>query len=251
MNDITVLIPPIKAAAEKYNATYAAHRNSPQDYDAVEAWDTATSEFMELVDNEELNIIAGLVEALEARDKQIAFLKEQLAQLANFNPDWDRLEAATDSLREHMAELNSAQARIAELESRTVTSEPRNVLKDHQIRELVTELRDIAVDYHDSSSLRERIDRAVCATEKRIAELESRTVTVKLPDSFYPDGDIELPLVMNEYQVIEALVAAGCKPVAVCPRCKRELDLSVKHDGAHYCHSAAGIQVIEGEQKNG
>ncbi|OAT53260.1 phage protein [Kluyvera georgiana ATCC 51603] len=81
--------------------------------------------------------------------------------------------------------------------------------------------------------------------------LESRTVTVKLPNSFYPDGDIELPLVMNEYQVIEALVAAGCKPVAVCPRCKRELDLSVKHDGAHYCHRAAGIQVIEGEQKNG
>ena len=76
---------------------------------------------------------------------------------------------------------------------------------------------------------------------------ESRTVTVKLPDSFYPDGDIEAPLVMNEYQVIEALVAAGCKPVAVCPRCKRELDLSVKHDGAHYCHLAAGIQVIEGE----
>lgn len=81
----------------------------------------------------------------------------------------------------------------------------------------------------------------------KVCELESRTVTVKLPDSFYPDGDIELPLVMNEYQVIEALVAAGCKPVAVCPRCKRELDLSVKHDGAHYCHSAAGIQVIEGE----
>ncbi|WP_312657888.1 hypothetical protein [Kluyvera ascorbata] len=87
--------------------------------------------------------------------------------------------------------------------------------------------------------------------KQRIAELEFRTVTVKLPDSFYPDGDIELPLVVNEYQVIEALVAAGCKPVAVCPRCKRELDLSVKHDGAHYCHPDAGIQVIEGEQKNG
>lgn len=92
-----------------------------------------------------------------------------------------------------------------------------------------------------------RLEGIISVAENRIAEMESRTVTVKLPDSFYPDGDIELPLVMNEYQVIEALVAAGCKPVAVCPRCKRELDLSVKHDGAHYCHSAAGIQVIEGE----
>ncbi|GEM_PF-7054714 len=49
--------------------------------------------------------------------KSIDFLKEQLAQLANFNPDWDKLEAATDSLREHMAELTEANKRIAELES--------------------------------------------------------------------------------------------------------------------------------------
>ncbi|BBE76230.1 ead/Ea22-like family protein [Phytobacter sp. MRY16-398] len=48
--------------------------------------------------------------------KRIEFLKEQLAQLANFNPDWDKLEAATDSLREHMAELTEANKRIAELE---------------------------------------------------------------------------------------------------------------------------------------
>lgn len=53
--------------------------------------------------------------------KRIEFLKEQLAQLANFNPDWDKLEAATDSLREHMAELTEANKRIAELEARTLT----------------------------------------------------------------------------------------------------------------------------------
>lgn len=53
--------------------------------------------------------------------KRIEFLKEQLALLANFNPDWDKLEAATDSLREHMTVLTAAQKRIAELEARTVT----------------------------------------------------------------------------------------------------------------------------------
>lgn len=94
---------------------------------------------------------AEMVEAMEARDKQIVFLKEQLAQLANFNPDWDRLEAATDSLREHMAELNSAQARIAELESRTVTvrlpsgtgwaSDPYNHGRNDGISECAKELR--------------------------------------------------------------------------------------------------------------
>lgn len=65
--------------------------------------------------------VLALLDELEAKDKSIGFLKDQLAQLANFNPDWDRLEAAIDSLREHMAKLSAAEKRIAELEARTVT----------------------------------------------------------------------------------------------------------------------------------
>lgn len=64
--------------------------------------------------------VQALLDELEAKDKSISFLKDQLAQLANFNPDWDKLEAATDSLREHMAELTAASKRIAELEAREV-----------------------------------------------------------------------------------------------------------------------------------
>lgn len=60
--------------------------------------------------------LLALLDELEAKDKSIGFLKDHLAQLANFNPDWDRLEAATDSLREHMAKLSAAEKRIAELE---------------------------------------------------------------------------------------------------------------------------------------
>ncbi|WP_275148367.1 ead/Ea22-like family protein [Citrobacter portucalensis] len=59
--------------------------------------------------------VLALLDELEAKDKSIGFLKDHLAQLANFNPDWDRLEAATDSLREHMAKLSAAEKRIAEL----------------------------------------------------------------------------------------------------------------------------------------
>ncbi|HHF9224004.1 TPA: ead/Ea22-like family protein [Escherichia coli] len=61
--------------------------------------------------------VLALLDELEAKDKSISFLKDQLAQLANFNPDWDKLEATTDSLREHMAELTAARKRIAELEA--------------------------------------------------------------------------------------------------------------------------------------
>ncbi|HCL6635272.1 TPA: ead/Ea22-like family protein [Citrobacter freundii] len=66
------------------------------------------------------DVVLALLDELEAKDKSIGFLKDQLAQLANFNPDWDRLEAAIDSLREHMAKLSAAEKRIAELEARTV-----------------------------------------------------------------------------------------------------------------------------------
>ena len=38
---------------------------------------------------------------------------------------------------------------------------PQPELKDHQIRELVNELRDIAIEYHGAQQLRERIARAV------------------------------------------------------------------------------------------
>ncbi|MCQ4372591.1 ead/Ea22-like family protein [Enterobacter kobei] len=61
--------------------------------------------------------VLALLDELEAAGKSIDFLKDQLAQLANFNPDWDKLEAATDSLREHMDELTAARTRIAELEA--------------------------------------------------------------------------------------------------------------------------------------
>lgn len=64
--------------------------------------------------------IDNMRDELEATEKSNAFLKGQLAELANFNPDWDKLEAATYSLREHMSELKAARARIAELEAREV-----------------------------------------------------------------------------------------------------------------------------------
>ncbi|EOI6425084.1 hypothetical protein ACMU9U_001972 [Yersinia enterocolitica] len=56
---------------------------------------------------------AGLIAQLEAAQKSNAFLKEQLAQLANFNPDWDKLEASQDSWRE-LAELQKETLHRAE-----------------------------------------------------------------------------------------------------------------------------------------
>lgn len=104
---------------------HLADNEIDSDYFAITSTNENGTEIeRELVITEYARQAAGtvdeLVKALEAKDKRINFLKERLAQLANFNPDWDALEAATDSLREHMEELTTARARIAELEAREV-----------------------------------------------------------------------------------------------------------------------------------
>jgi len=65
----------------------------------------------------ETHDVLALLDELEAAEKSNAFLKGQLAELANFNPDWDKLEASYESWREIAAELLVAKDRIAELEA--------------------------------------------------------------------------------------------------------------------------------------
>lgn len=87
-------------------------------------------------------------------------------------------------------------------------------------------------------------DRDIKALRQRVAELEAREFKVEMPESFYPDGDIDAPLAVDELEVIAAIVEAGGKPVAFCKRCDREIDLTHRPDGSHYCHApAAGIGV--------
>ncbi|MCW8988354.1 MAG: hypothetical protein OQK75_11875 [Gammaproteobacteria bacterium] len=46
---------------------------------------------------------AKLLDTIEELQKENETVKKQRDGLANFNPDWDMLEATQDSLREHMA----------------------------------------------------------------------------------------------------------------------------------------------------
>ncbi|MFS6813199.1 ead/Ea22-like family protein [Citrobacter meridianamericanus] len=90
----------------------------------------------------------------------------------------------------------------------------------------------------------DRAEKALADAKKCIAELEARKFKVEMPESFYPDGDIDAPLAVDELEVIAAIVEAGGKPVAFCKRCDREIDLTHRPDGSHYCHApAAGIGV--------
>lgn len=98
-------------------------------------------------------------------------------------------------------------------------------MKDHQIRELVNELRDIAVEYHGTQQLRERIARTIRAAMLQGAENVKSRCTIqtapaldsspKIADS--PNGNSP---------VIPECSCRTCRPVTisdmrfvVCPEC--------------------------------
>ncbi|MGV5027401.1 hypothetical protein ACV0MU_08800 [Klebsiella pneumoniae subsp. ozaenae] len=112
MTDITELA----KAAEKYRSTLEAHRNNPRDGVALNAWDDATSKFMELVDNDELNIISGLLEALEKAKGMEAYWKTQCR-----------------GITDHCEEL---QARIAGLEREQEQLRPVGVMSEKAFHRL-------------------------------------------------------------------------------------------------------------------
>ncbi|MFI2853789.1 DUF551 domain-containing protein [Klebsiella aerogenes] len=88
------------------------------------------------------------------------------------------------------------------------------VLKDHQIRELVNQLRDIAIEYHGTQQLRERIARVL-----RAAMLQAEPVTTanKLDNSpVIPDGYVMVPKEPTKEMLIRAVATmSGCAPSLV------------------------------------
>ncbi len=92
----------LKAAAEKYSVTLNAHQHNPKDFDALVAWDTATSEITSLINNDEISIITSLLAALEEKDQQISSWRNLAKQnIAEREKDIAALEAA----KQHNAEL--------------------------------------------------------------------------------------------------------------------------------------------------
>lgn len=63
----------------------------------------------DLLDQEHRYIHESKLKELEEKNE---YLKEQLKQLANFNPDWDILKATQESLREHMRLIKSIEEKL-------------------------------------------------------------------------------------------------------------------------------------------
>ncbi|EEH8549872.1 hypothetical protein GXE18_24430 [Salmonella enterica] len=123
MTDSTIhaqraVIARFNAAAKKYRSTYADHRNDPCNGEALEAWDKATAEFSAMIANDELNIIAALLEALEVTENRASAAENRIPELEN-ELTVSLNEMARIIQRETKAKRIALQ-NIAELESRTV-----------------------------------------------------------------------------------------------------------------------------------
>ncbi|EJD6708939.1 hypothetical protein M0K91_RS23500 [Serratia marcescens] len=177
----------LKAAAAKYSAAFNAHRENPTDKGAMYAWDEASSEFDRAVNHNEMEIILALLTELEASKKSNAFLKEQLAKLANFNPDWDMLEACRESWREVAAALKESEARLESKDKRIAELEQEPTIK------------------HMRS-----VEEALIHATDMVSELEAKLATpVRLPDVLFIKVSGSAVPVMHAGRVKERLRAAG------------------------------------------
>lgn len=135
----------LREAAEKYRTTHAAHLKNPRNYDALDAWDKAISEFMALVNNDELNIITSLIEEV---DMETGYREGAFVACNRWHTKF----------RDTETKLEAAENRIAELESKTSTCEP-----------FAHEQNELAINTNlDSINDAVEMDRLY----KRIAELE-------------------------------------------------------------------------------
>lgn len=91
----------------------------------------STEETMKLYSE---GFVTALLAALEEKDKKEAWLKEQLAGLANFNPDWDMLHATQESIREHIALIKEKDAAL-NLEKEQSAYYERNMWYFHGLAE--------------------------------------------------------------------------------------------------------------------
>ncbi|WP_316391882.1 ead/Ea22-like family protein [Citrobacter farmeri] len=119
----------LREVAEKFRATYAAHRQNPRNYEALDAWDKATNEFQQLVNNDELNIIASLLDELEVATDACNGWQRKYAEAD------ERLRAvesrfAPITVERLISEKEELQKRVTELEARTLSQAANDVLAE-------------------------------------------------------------------------------------------------------------------------
>lgn len=105
-------------------------------------------------------------------------------------------------------------------------------------RSRVTLANDHAATHDELTSIISRVNREKRQLQQLVDEVKPPMLDVYMPEAFYPDGDIEAPLVVDQAAMVDALTAAGGRAVFTCERCDTLIDLTHRPDGVHYCHAS-------------
>ncbi|HDS4829161.1 TPA: ead/Ea22-like family protein [Citrobacter koseri] len=175
----------LREAAEKYRTTYAAHLKNPRNYDALDAWDKATSEFMALVNNDELNIIASLIDEI---DMETGYREGAFVACNRWHTKFRETEAKLEAADNTAAQLNNELCNLLPGVQYMDPPDGGSVTPIEQVRRMVVDYREqMEAAEKRMAELREwnaGLAQESFERQQRIAELEERTPTVKMPEPF-------------------------------------------------------------------
>ncbi|ENN9209538.1 ead/Ea22-like family protein [Klebsiella pneumoniae] len=151
------------------------------------------------------NNVIALVESLEkaqqhiARQEQILLNKDESLSIRR-----GELEAAQQERENWRTSFDNERFRADKLKAHIDDIEPVRAAAEKLVR--------CKGRYHSEQNYRALAALfGVTTPDLPPLDSESRTVTVKLPEGFYPDGDIDCPLVVELEDVKGILTAAGIK----------------------------------------
>jgi len=197
----------------------------------------AGQDAMEINDHEYAQECTDVVSII----REVIESRKALAAVEKYTAD---SKAAQQTAIEYTAgienQLEDALARIAELERKPNWINQCDKTVPAALRYLAENPRPIGGNspYNTEHLYDLAREIEIAASHSPVTQPVAKKLKVHVPESFHPDGDIDAPLVLDELEVIEAIVEAGGMPVTTCPRCKCELDLSHRPDGVHYCHAS-------------
>ncbi|MBU4680425.1 hypothetical protein KC222_00155 [Cedecea davisae] len=142
-------------------------------------------------------LIAEMKDKSMVTAEDFAALIEALEQVQQQNKELidERTESTNEMARIIQREIKlrrAAEKRIAELEAERHSTVINVDISAADAEKVAAEIRE-----HNAREI------------KPLPVLSASPLAVKLPERFYPDGDIEVPEVMNADEVIEAIRAAG------------------------------------------
>jgi len=150
---------------------------------------------------------SGFTPEALAQEERAENAEQRVAELEAIATDYaGKFQKAQDANKHLIIMNNDDKRRIAELEAEGkvwASAATKHLARAEEAEQRVAELSEL--ETHNQCLIKKNAD----LTQQNIKLGERLATPVRLPGSFYPDGDIDLPLVVELDEAVEAIRAAG------------------------------------------